>query len=406
MKRDWANYNVKPLTQSDIEGTYYSIKGTEKNEQKYLLKNQIYGIGKYEESIINEFLNNEVVNYFVTICKRHGYVVAFRKTGMDSIEKLALNAHPKPHRIMDKSMKKTSLGGSLYDAMKDKYPLLVGLVGKQKEIGANSNFIGIYVYSADAELLSKLKFAIYQSDNDVPYIDFGLLLGKDKESVCLKMDNYVSIFDKLFGYIDQNKKEDFVSCCYTGDYDLHEAYDKHNQQIIEASPEKVILLKYLNNIDPNSSAIVIEDILSEELRRRKEGIEKRIKSLEDAIVKLEKGKKFLSSKEKKELNEKCEQIDALNYFLSVSKYAVAKHIKVDLPDGLIQHGDQATAKIYGYMNIESIADKVLQEEKGELLWCYRGVWFKTGEPGDDIDNRPAHAELRKALGLNSHWAKK
>lgn len=196
--------------------------------KQYQLKRAIQRtVGKYEdrEEAKSAFKTSFVrEKHFEDISTRSSdNVLSIRETGAESLKRLGENANPKPHSILDKSIKKSRL-----ELNKSNIEQLDKLKMSIKDI---EGFVGCW----DAEgLLKGLILA------DIPKKD-------GKEMANIKKDgekNYIELhrFSELKDY------PDWQHYLYTGDYDLHEVYDEGGQLIPEGEA-KATLLNKLNGRD-------------------------------------------------------------------------------------------------------------------------------------------------------------
>jgi len=147
------------------------------------------------------------------------YILGIRETGEDSILRIAQGAKTKPHTILEKSIKKSSMekyyGKDWINKTKDFYEHFKGLVGHYDK----SSLLGLRTDGwGNPDCIQ------CPSNND-------------KECTYLPKEKALEFLNK-----NKNKVENF----YTGDYDLHEVYTSNLRLIPEATKEKVNVLNTLN----------------------------------------------------------------------------------------------------------------------------------------------------------------
>lgn len=143
----------------------------------------------------------------------------------------------------------------------------------------------------------------------------------------------------------QKEIQDWQSFFYTGDYDLHEVYDKRNFQIPEATLEKRRLLNKLN-------AGLVKDYIPVDTNPS------------DAVLSLH---------------------------------------PIQMPDSRapFQHGDQAVYRMNQVLEGESLKSPRIElvrpvaiADTGRLAWCVRGTWYIT-------EGLEMQKKLRAQLGLTA-----
>ena len=183
---------------------------------------------------LGELVSVEHVSALQSISKTNNYTLAIRETGALSVRRINEGAKPKPHTILEKSIKNSSIkavyGDSSSAIIKQLTELdLMGFVGHWRDnklAGLRVDGIG---ESAGKVENTGLQIKSIPGSEKGSYIEFNL------ESVA-----DVAKIKELV------KLEELPSLLYTGDYDLHEAY-QHNRQIMEGSTHKMSMLKALNN---------------------------------------------------------------------------------------------------------------------------------------------------------------
>ncbi|MEM9000612.1 MAG: hypothetical protein AAGB24_10140 [Bacteroidota bacterium] len=339
--------------------------------------------------------NAEITKSFVTenhqkaiadYCKRNHIALAVRQTGELSLQRIEMGAKAKPHTILEKSIKSSSLRkkhpkiSAYLDAGK-KNPSLApeDLTIRGAHIDELKGFVGHW--SKEGELLG-----LRLDAKDVLGVVDPLGEGPMGASELEKLQKFITIdtatqepYIRLEDF-DAFKKQmgnEYAQQLYTGDYDLSEIY-KHHKPLMEGSREKARILEGMNEAiaqrqekDPKNTMPI---------RRGGFGIVTSPKKL--------KGGRGVTSH--------------LTHIRDGSEYA------------MFQHGDQM-----GYLTNqvnESIAD--LPDEGGEikkadlvrsvseepdepLAWCVKGQWYLTA-------NRQEHQEFRDTnnLTVSSAWSPK
>jgi hypothetical protein len=195
---------IKRLETRDVSA--YEVKPG--NERENLLKKIIWiGHAKAIGDATNSYkLNNKK------------YVISIRETGKLSIKRIEEGAKAKPHTILEKSIKESSMKKIYGDLWKSKtksfYNQLSGFAGHYGPHG----LLGVRADGwTDAATADKVKCCT------------------DCKDGC----TYVEISDA----IELLKKNStlYTQQFYTGDYDIHEIYDNSLKTIPEATPEKLLL---------------------------------------------------------------------------------------------------------------------------------------------------------------------
>ncbi len=159
------------------------------------------------------------------------YKIAIRETGKHSIKRIGEGAKAKPHTILEKSIKESSIK-NVYGEENSQTKLtefkrldILGFVGYWR----NNKLLGLYINEEE-----------YKKIEDI------------------------------------NKRNINASDFYTGDYDLHEVYGSNAKQIAEGSDDKVHLLNRLNasiaRVDNNRKGTAVRD-MKNHLISMKEGSE-------------------------------------------------------------------------------------------------------------------------------------
>lgn len=180
-------------------------------------------VGKYEdrEEAKSAFKTSFVrEKHFEDISTRSSdNVLSIRETGEESLTRLGENANPKPHSILDKSIKRSRL-----ELNKSNIEQLDKLKMSIKDI---EGFVGCW----DAEGLLK-----------------GLILADIPEKMTdIKTEGEKKYID-LSRFSELKDYPDWQHYLYTGDYDLHEVYDG-NGDLIKEGEAKAELLNKLNGRD-------------------------------------------------------------------------------------------------------------------------------------------------------------
>jgi len=275
------------------------------------------------------------------VCKKYHYTIAVRETGEYSIRRLAEGAKPKPHTILEKSVKPGSV--------KKEYG--AGSKRPEQDLGqvlawlAQEDLDGFVGHWGDAGLEG-----VRIDDPPQSVLDLGIVqTGPGNEQ-------YVPVTLLQPGGGDalttlKTAVPNWKTLLYTGDYDLHEAYSwmgamKGGGQIAEASDAKVHLLNRLNAGVANSS--------DDPVRRSGRAV---------------KGDHGLHMKN--------------------SAYA------------MFQHGDQATYRMNQILEAQAegmrpvvakLVEAVATESNEPMGWCRWGQWYVTM-------NTDEHKLLREKWGL-------
>ncbi|MFE6054074.1 hypothetical protein ACFQ6N_25255 [Kitasatospora sp. NPDC056446] len=282
------------------------------------------------------------------VCRKHKYTIAVRETGEYSIRRIAEGAKPKPHTILEKSIKPSSVrsryGAGPGQAQGDPAVVLRWL--RDHDL---SGFVGHW----NAQGLAGVR--IDSPPQEV--LDTGIVRNgpRGEQYVPIDMDA-----DDGGPELAQLKADpQWRHYLYTGDYDLHEVYSAQGGgggQIPEATPEKAKLLNRLNQgIALGSQEEVVRS----------------------GTAALEHGRLHMAAG---------------------SEYA------------MFQHGDQATYRMNQYLEAGEAAGEqaalegrvarlaaqlvraVATEADEPLAWCRMGKWYVTR-------NRAEHAVLRTKWNL-------
>jgi hypothetical protein len=221
------------LTVSEPENSY--VQRVELKTAKKLNdseRTEIYNKFTRREGKLKEIVWEGHLEAIADVCKKHKYTIAIRETGPLSIKRIAQGAKAKPHTILEKSIKESSLKKGYANQAKtilNKLQTLDldGFVGHWDD---NGQLIGIRVDKIPRNIKRRFKLIVKYENN---YAFVPLDLTKDDGGKAIR---------KL------KTTPDWKNYLYTGDYDLHEVYSAQSGggQIPEATPEKVKLLSRLN----------------------------------------------------------------------------------------------------------------------------------------------------------------
>lgn len=280
-------------------------------------------------------------------CRKGKYTIAIRETGTLSIKRIVQGAKAKPHTILEKSIKTSSLKdiykgeGEAEQAEQKLAQLdLLGFVGHW----GDSELLGVRI---DLDAATKGVWPQWRGNTRV--------VGKGKDKIF-----YVPVkLDRPGGGLaleTLKRVPNWRTLLYTGDYDLHEAYSAKGGtgggQIAEASQEKIKLLNSLNAAISNSK---------EEVNQTRTG-----------EAKIEHGR-----------------------------------VHVYGAHAMFQHGDQATYQMNqvleakrSYANAK-LVPVVASESNEPIAWCHFGDWYVT-------ENSKEHQIFRRLIGkpTPSIWTEK
>lgn len=184
-------------------------------------------------SLLKGIIADTHIQAISTVCKDYKYVVAIRETGTLSIKRIKEGAKAKPHTILEKSIKPSSINGKYRNPEKGTQILekvkalnLDGFVGHWDDNG----LVGVRVDNVPNGVI------VEEKNNNgivIKYIKVDL----ESPTGGIALENL-------------QKAENWQKYLYTGDYDLHEAIHASggtgSGQIMEACPEKVKLINRLN----------------------------------------------------------------------------------------------------------------------------------------------------------------
>ncbi|MGY8921411.1 MAG: eCIS core domain-containing protein [Flavobacteriales bacterium] len=297
------------------------------------------------------------------------YTFAVRETGAGSIKRLDEGAKPKPHSILEKSIKK----GSVDAAVKTNG----SITRNASEELARYTEAGIDGFAGHWETIDDKK-------NSKPIGLKGVRTdgypSKGPAADLLELTGFLDKKNQPDGttYLPENRLEDFKRLhpndwktnLYTGDYDLHEVYDRRNMQI----PEGFHKAGMINDLN---------EAVSEEARMRhsKDFEEGRVNDEQIPAHKLRAGK------------------------ASSGRKTHITHVK-DGNYAMFQHGDQATyvtnqhnearAELAGpsgdyeshIHHTASVVRGVAAESPESMAWYHQGKYYvtKTLEEHNDMRN--------------------
>jgi hypothetical protein len=342
---------------------------------------------KNDALVVKEFVTAEHKQAIATYCKKNNVILSVRDTGNLSLQRINEGAKAKPHTILEKSIKESSLATAHPEAakaLKNGEKLdgtlmiegvslndLKGFVGHWDK--RTSKLLGVRVDKRDTKPKTSAKVARGSgTGNKESEHTHDLLLlqsyleGKDTDSPYIPLKKFEE-FKKAFG-------GKWTHYLYTGDYDLHEVY-KHNKTLLEGSREKARLLTGINTQIARNQG--------------KNGLPLR--------------------KGKIEAHEKTVKIGQGSSAREVP--ASLLHTEAGSDYAMIQHGDQMgyiTNQLHeGRLKEETrdnkaqLVEVVAQESPGPLAWCVRGEWYVT-------KNKDEHQEFRRAVSVtaSSGWLKK
>ena len=223
----------------------HSLAETPQNLQ--LMPKQQLRMFSVSSSKREKILNNTITKLHQNALKhlKALYTFSIRETGSGSIRRINEGAKPKPHSILEKSIKPESINTVYIDKEESKYIQEIirkknidGFVGHWKldENGKPRKLLGVRTdgYKGSAQ---KLMEKIDGSEN-------GLYLP-------------LSEIDKF-----KKQNDDWKTYLYTGDYDLHEVYDNSNKQIPEGEGKARMLNrlnKAISNLDESRVGVTTFD---------------------------------------------------------------------------------------------------------------------------------------------------
>lgn len=151
-----------------------------------------------EEIENNYFLRKEDATALKKCCKKHGFIVSFRKAGQHTLSRISEGNPCKGHDITNKSIKEKG---------------------------------NAYTYEIDEASFKKYKGLIgFSDDNDSKLKGLWKLQAKRGTKVLM---------------VEVNKLADLTEC-FTGDYDMHDLI-KNNNRILAATVDEMSAIDQLNN---------------------------------------------------------------------------------------------------------------------------------------------------------------
>lgn len=187
-------------------------------------------------SKLHEIVASTHIGAISKVCQKYHYVIGVRETGPLSVKRIKQGAKAKPHTILEKSIK----GSSLAKGYGDNAPAMLARV-KQLDLDGfvghwqNGALVGVRVDGHPPQLAA----LVQNGPNGEPYVPLDLANATG--------GNAIAQLKQIPGW---------KTLLYTGDYDLHEVYraGAGGGQIPEASLEKVSMLNRLNaaiaEVDP------------------------------------------------------------------------------------------------------------------------------------------------------------
>lgn len=274
---------------------------------------------KQRESKLHEIVADTHAPAIGKACKKYLYIVAVRETGPLSIKRIKEGAKAKPHTILEKSIKESSLAKA-YGVENAQQKLarvqkldLDGFVGHWQ----GNQLIGVRVDGFPTEL-DGLAVA-----GPTPYVPLDLDTADGGPSI-----------------VRLKQIDKWKTFLYTGDYDLHEAYRAGGSggQIAESTPDKVKLLNRLNveiaRVDPTRTGTA---------------------SLHDGAP----------------------RVDHSNNTTTPQTV----HMSPDSEYAMFQHGDQATYRMNQHLegndHRAELVKAVATESNEPIAWCRFGTWYVT-----------------------------
>lgn len=379
--------------------TGHAAKTTQETIAEPSKKDRYADLEKYIDNglVAQEFVTKEHMHAISNYCKKHNVIIAIRETGSLSLSRIQQGAKPKPHSILEKSIKAGTLKKYYGDVYKnttstnknqgEKMPEIehinlndiqgfVGHWGKDENGEGTGQLLGLRVDKRDVVADGS------KEPSDVDIIQ-PFLSGKDSEEPYIELRNFYRYKDAL--------GENWQKFLYTGDYDIHEIY-KHNRALVEGSREKARLLTGIN------TKIASEQTDANNLRTGSIQVH-------EHTVAATYGEKTKDGKTKK-----------------AKLPANTLHAGKDAAYAMIQHGDQmgyitnqiSEGRINAISNKAKLIDIVANEDSGRLAWCIKGVWYVTNDPNKADPNNPdkllrnplrERKELRNIVGVtaSSGW---
>lgn len=413
------------------------------------------------------------------------YTFAIRSTGPNSVKRIAQGAKAKPHTILEKSIKEgafnkyykgdtdkvekhlnlvkrnnidgfvghwhdNQLTGVRVDGIEKTYPHGYHVISDHgddtyydrliKKINEGKGYVvGIDGGFRFSDGLEVHKFTKYKMNGDEPELD------KDGKPIPLETGYIIPVEMEKdndgFEYIEiLQKKKDWQQYLYTGDYDLHEAYNRAGAggyaQIQEGDPTKVQLLQRLNDAVSSNPLQVFRTAKVEiggQKKDKEKDLSNDLKSDDEIDVDRNDKKKFYDRQvhvkdadyamfqhgdqatylanqlieAEKELNpawqaarQAMKDQRARVAKLIKNKGGVDKKTKEKITDRLIKSAEKELSKrINEYENLSpalnaKIVDVVTREDNDPLVWFHQGNIYVT-------KNRDEHSEFRELIKVQS-----
>lgn len=307
--------SARPLQRKALNSVEMKYLAADTNQSPFLgpqVKSQ-------REKLLKEIVSDTHYTPIASICKKKNYTLSIRETGLLSIHRIKQGAKAKPHSILEKTIKKSSLdkvykedGQKRLEQAKELD--IDGFVGHWD----GDNLIGLRADNPDPEIMPWLQEIQPTPGAHQP----------TKKPYYVPVDLNAPGGGYYLSGLKNQSRDRWQTFLYTGDYDLHEAYKNHHQ-IVEATQQKVDLLNNLNKSIADSGVDVIK----------------------------REGKFRLAGNEIKPVGN--------------TDYA------------MFQHGDQATYRMnqlleHGDEPGKAKLVKAVAEESDEpMAWCKNGYWFVT-----------------------------
>ena len=211
-------------TEKEIEANFQALKKLKGTDQPFEQKNP----ESFEQ--LKTVIAPKHLKAISDVCQKFNYTVSIRLTGASSIKRIEQGAKPKPHSILEKSIK----GGSIKKAYPNQDSNAI--IDKVNKLDLDG-FVGHW----GPEGLKGVRITNPPENIEVRS---GGLDHKNKEIFYVPIDlNH----EKGGALLEQlkNSGEKWQKHLFTGDYDVLECY-KANRQIMEATPEQVNFFTRLN----------------------------------------------------------------------------------------------------------------------------------------------------------------
>lgn len=355
-------------------------------------------------SQLEEFASNaaaKIAKSFVTAahmeaiseyCMKNKLTLSIRETGVFSLMRIAQGSKPKPHSMLQKTIKP--------DSLRKKYPEIADALENNKNANESLKIQGVPVkdllgfvghWAEDGTLLG-----VGLNRNDV--------LGKENDSEDLNLaalqkfitkdpvtqDPYIKLSD--FNSFKEEMGQNWQHSLYTGDYDLGEIY-KNGKPIMEGSTEKARILDGLNNAiarkqeaDENNtnpirrgSFVVKRASLTKSNGRR----------LSSHLLHPQKGSEYAM----------FQHGDQMGYLTNQYNEHISQ--ETELRKSLKQKSQDKENSFSPKRGKAELVEAVAKEPDGALAWCSKAEWLLT-------NNKAEHKMLRQAKNLNvsSAWSEK